>query len=162
MFDSDGVALNFVGIWLWIVMPPRRKLSILDRGLVLAWSNHGVRNCYEPIEITLTLSNLQMYSVVSISQRSVHVVLNFLWLVYLPCNHFDLPSVSSQYVSLFDEIVILLDNVEITWAVGLFVRSVHESVWREITWAAGLFVRSMYEPVWWEITRAVGLFVRSV
>ena len=45
MCDSGLTGMNFVGIWLWIVMPPRRKLSILNRGRVLTWLNDSVRNC---------------------------------------------------------------------------------------------------------------------
>ena len=36
------VGKNFIGIWLWITMPPRCKLNILDRGRALAWLNDGL------------------------------------------------------------------------------------------------------------------------
>ena len=39
MFGSGWVGIKIVGIWLWITMPPRHKLSILDRGRDLAWPN---------------------------------------------------------------------------------------------------------------------------
>ena len=42
MFDSDWAGINFVGIWLWVILPSRRKLSIQDRGRALAWLNDAV------------------------------------------------------------------------------------------------------------------------
>ena len=45
VFDWGWVGINFVGIWLWITMPPRCELSFLDPGWSLAWLNDGVWNC---------------------------------------------------------------------------------------------------------------------
>ena len=73
MIDSGQVSINFLAIWLWIIMSPRRKLSILDRGRALAWLNDGERNCCQMIETNLPFSKLPMDFVVSIFQRSVHV-----------------------------------------------------------------------------------------
>ena len=42
LFESGWVGVNFVGIWLWKSVQPRRKLSILDRGWALAQLNEGV------------------------------------------------------------------------------------------------------------------------
>ena len=45
VFDWGWVGINFVGIWLWITMPPRCELSFLDPGWSLAWLNDGVWYC---------------------------------------------------------------------------------------------------------------------
>ena len=82
LFDLGWVGINFVGIWLWITMPPWCKLSTLDCGQALAWLSDSVWNCCWMIERNWSFSKLPMDFVVCIFQRSVHVALNFLWLVY--------------------------------------------------------------------------------
>ena len=42
MFDSDWVVIEFVGIWLWVILPSRRKLGILACGRALAWLGDAV------------------------------------------------------------------------------------------------------------------------
>ena len=54
-------------IWLWIIMTPRRKLSILDHGRVAAQQNEGVRNRRLTTEIISPLSNSPMDFVVFFS-----------------------------------------------------------------------------------------------
>ena len=73
MFDWGRVGITFVEIWLGIIMPPRRKLSILDCGLALVWLNDGIRNC-QMTELNLPLSKLPVNFVVCIFQRSVRAV----------------------------------------------------------------------------------------
>ena len=58
------VGIHFAGVWLWITMPARRKLSNLNHDRTLARLNDGVRNCCEMIEINLPLSKLPVDFVV--------------------------------------------------------------------------------------------------
>ena len=79
MFDLGRVGIiNFVEMCLWITMPIRRKLSILDHGRALIWLNGGVKKKSCIIDINLRLSTLPMNFVVCIFQCSVHVAV-FMW-----------------------------------------------------------------------------------
>ena len=63
---SGWVGINFAGIWLWVSMPPRCKLSILDSGQALAWLNDGV----SMREVVRRLQ--ESYSVVQQLQERLH------------------------------------------------------------------------------------------
>ena len=59
MFDSGRVGGNLVITWFWTTTPPRRKLSILDHGRVLARLNDSVRNCCKMININFIFENYE-------------------------------------------------------------------------------------------------------